>query len=86
MSNGLLDKNFESYLDAYSEYLLRHRGLSDATVRTYAQDLNTFVHFLMTLKIHKFRDVLDFRQNFKNRRTANKDLNATGQKLNHGSQ
>ena len=57
MSNGLLDKNFESYLDAYSEYLLRHRGLSDATVRTYAQDLNTFVHFLMTLKIHKFDSV-----------------------------
>ena len=53
MLNGLLDKNFEFYLDAYSEYLLRHRGLSDATVRTYTQDLNTFVHFLMTLKIHK---------------------------------
>ena len=57
MLNGSLEKDVKSYLVTYSEYLLRYRGLSDATVRTYAQDLNTFVEFLSMTKINKFDDV-----------------------------
>ena len=58
MSNRLLEGEIESYLSDYSEYLLRYRGLSDATVTTYFQDLNTFVAFLTMMKISKF-DVVD---------------------------
>tara|TARA_B100001123_G_scaffold103435_1_gene119926 strand:+ start:479 stop:1408 length:930 start_codon:yes stop_codon:yes gene_type:complete len=58
MSNRLLEGEIESYLSDYSEYLLRYRGLSDATVTTYSQDLNTFVAFLTMMKISKF-DVVD---------------------------
>ena len=58
MSNGLLEGEIDSYLSDYSEYLLRYRGLSDATVTTYFQDLNTFVAFLTMMKISKF-DVVD---------------------------
>ena len=58
MSNRLLEGEIDSYLSDYSEYLLRYRGLSDATVTTYFQDLNTFVAFLTMMKISKF-DVVD---------------------------
>ena len=58
MSNRLLEGEIDSYLSDYSEYLLRYRGLSDATVTTYSQDLNTFVAFLTMMKISKF-DVVD---------------------------
>ena len=51
MSNRLLEGEIESYLSDYSEYLLRYRGLSDATVTTYSQDLNTFVAFLAMSQI-----------------------------------
>lgn len=57
MANVLLDEDVDSYLAAYSEYLLRYRGLSEATVKTYAQDLNTFVDFLTTMRIHKVDSV-----------------------------
>ena len=58
MPNRLLEGEIDSYLSDYSEYLLRYRGLSDATVTTYFQDLNTFVAFLTMMKISKF-DVVD---------------------------
>ena len=58
MPNRLLEGEIDSYLSDYSEYLLRYRGLSDATVTTYSQDLNTFVAFLTMMKISKF-DVVD---------------------------
>ena len=58
MPNRLLEGEIDSYLSDYSEYLLRYRGLSDATVTTYFQDLNTFVAFLAMMKISKF-DVVD---------------------------
>ena len=58
MPNRLLEGEIDSYLSDYSEYLLRYRGLSDATVTPYFQDLNTFVAFLTMMKISKF-DVVD---------------------------
>ena len=57
MAIGLLDEDFGSYVVAYSDYLRLYRGLSEATMRTYTQDLSTFVDFLNTMKIDKFDSV-----------------------------
>jgi site-specific recombinase XerD len=51
------DKDMNSYIEAYLEHIVGYRGLSDATVKTYLQDLQTFVKFLDMMEAGDLRNV-----------------------------
>ena len=46
-----------SYIEAYLQHMVGYRGLSDATIKTYLQDLKTFKNFLELMEISDLRDV-----------------------------
>ena len=51
------EKDMNSYIEAYLQHMVGYRGLSDATVKTYLQDLKTFKNFLELTGIADLRDV-----------------------------
>ena len=51
------EKDMNSYIEAYLQHMVGYRGLSDATVKTYLQDLKTFKNFLELTEIGDLRDV-----------------------------
>ena len=51
------EKDMNSYIEAYLQHMVGYRGLSDATVKTYLQDLETFKNFLELTEIGDLRDV-----------------------------
>tara|TARA_B100000929_G_scaffold95322_2_gene74753 strand:- start:891 stop:1835 length:945 start_codon:yes stop_codon:yes gene_type:complete len=51
------EKDMNSYIEAYLQHMVGYRGLSDATVKTYLQDLKTFKNFLELTGIGDLRDV-----------------------------
>ena len=44
-------KDMNSYIEDYLEHIAGYRGLSDATVKTYVQDLETFMNFLEMMEV-----------------------------------
>ena len=46
-----------SYIEPYLEHMVGYRGLSDATVKTYVQDLGTFMNFLEMTEVGDLRNV-----------------------------
>ena len=51
------EKDMNSYIEAYLQHMVGYRGLSDATIKTYLQDLKTFKNFLELTEIGDLRDV-----------------------------
>ena len=51
------EKDMNFYIEAYLQHMVGYRGLSDATVKTYLQDLKTFKNFLELTEIGDLRDV-----------------------------
>ena len=51
------EKDMNSYIEAYLQHMVGYRGLSDATIKTYLQDLKTFKNFLELMEISDLRDV-----------------------------
>ena len=51
------EKDMNSYIEAYLEHMVGYRGLSDATVKTYVQDLETFVNFLEMTEVGDLKNV-----------------------------
>ena len=50
-------KDMNSYIEDYLEHIAGYRGLSDATVKTYVQDLGTFMNFLEMMEVGDLRNV-----------------------------
>ena len=51
------EKDMNSYIEAYLDHMVGYRGLSDATVKTYVQDLETFMNFLEMTEVGDLRNV-----------------------------
>ena len=57
MENAYKSRDITSYIESYLRYVKGHRGLSEATVKTYAQDLSTFANFLDVIEVASFEEV-----------------------------
>ena len=57
MENAYKSRDITSYIESYLRYVKGRRGLSEATVKTYAQDLFTFANFLDVIEVASFEEV-----------------------------